>query len=75
MLPIGYSPYSFYTFETQQTKKIVESDLPFIVMSVMYIYLLALSWTPETAGCMFASKYLLPEASRFYAFLCIGINI
>jgi hypothetical protein len=43
------------------TKKIVESDLPFIVMSAMYFYLLALSWTSETAGLMFASKYFMPE--------------
>ena len=42
----------------------IESDLPFIVLGVMYIYLLALSWTPETLGLMFASKYWLPEASH-----------
>ncbi|KAG0593433.1 hypothetical protein M758_1G322300 [Ceratodon purpureus] len=43
------------------TKKIVQSDLPFIALAMMYIYLLSLSWTSETAGLMFASKYYLPE--------------
>ncbi|KAG0581439.1 hypothetical protein M758_4G265300 [Ceratodon purpureus] len=43
------------------TKRLVESDLPFVVLGAMYIYLLALSWTPETLNLMFASKYWLPE--------------
>lgn len=43
------------------TKKLVESDLPYVVLGVMYVYLLALSWTPETLSLMFASKYWLPE--------------
>lgn len=43
------------------TKKLVESDLPYVVLGAMYIYLLALSWTPETLSLMFASKYWLPE--------------
>ncbi|XP_024391769.1 protein MAO HUZI 4, chloroplastic isoform X4 [Physcomitrium patens] len=43
------------------TKKLVENDIPFIVLGAMYVYLLFLSWTPETLGLMFASKYWLPE--------------
>lgn len=48
----------------------MESDLPFILMGAMYIYLLTISWTPQTAGLMFASKYYLPEASQLFLLFC-----
>lgn len=47
--------------QRQWTKKLMESELPFLAMGAMYLYLMTLSWTPETAGLMFASKYYLPE--------------
>lgn len=47
--------------KSKWTKKLVESDLPFVILGAAYIFLLYLSWTPETLGLMFASKYLLPE--------------
>jgi hypothetical protein len=39
----------------------MESNLPYVVLGVLYAYLLFLSWTPETVRLIFASKYLLPE--------------
>ncbi|KAK8470110.1 hypothetical protein PHAVU_004G065900 [Phaseolus vulgaris] len=49
-------------FYTLMTKKCMESSVPYIGLGVLYAYLLHLSWTPETTGLIFASKYLLPEA-------------
>lgn len=43
------------------TKKLVESSFPYVVLGVLYLYLLFLSWSPETLPSMFASKYWLPE--------------
>eukprot|EP00250_Pteridium_aquilinum_P015365 c22543_g1_i2 orf=408-1277(-) len=43
------------------TKKLVESSFPYAVLGVLYVYLLFLSWSPETLQLMFASKYWLPE--------------
>ncbi|KAL3682124.1 hypothetical protein R1sor_000146 [Riccia sorocarpa] len=43
------------------TIKVMRSEMPYFVLGAGYIYLLALSWTPETLGLMFASKYWLPE--------------
>ncbi|KAD3640804.1 hypothetical protein E3N88_30027 [Mikania micrantha] len=43
------------------TKKCMKSSIPYVVLGVLYAYLLYLSWTPETIGLMFASKYWLPE--------------
>ncbi|KAF7820015.1 protein ABA DEFICIENT 4, chloroplastic-like isoform X2 [Senna tora] len=56
----------FYTLmvlapKSELTKKSVESSIPYVVLSVLYAYLLYLSWTPETVRLIFASKYLLPE--------------
>ncbi|KAK7381081.1 hypothetical protein VNO78_33605 [Psophocarpus tetragonolobus] len=56
----------FYTLmvvapNSELTKKSMESGVPDIVLGVLYAYLLFLSWTPETVGLIFASKYLLPE--------------
>ncbi|KAH9739354.1 protein ABA DEFICIENT 4 [Citrus sinensis] len=44
-----------------QTKKSMESSIPYVVLGVLYAYLLYLSWTPDTLRLMFASKYWLPE--------------
>jgi hypothetical protein len=71
-LSINSLPCDLYNFGTQQTKKLVESDLPYVVLGVMYVYLLALSWTPETLSLMFASKYWLPEASHLCCFSALG---
>uniref|UniRef100_K7LAY1 Protein ABA DEFICIENT 4, chloroplastic n=1 Tax=Glycine max TaxID=3847 RepID=K7LAY1_SOYBN len=46
----------FYTL-----MKSMESSIPYVVLSILYAYLLYLSWTPETVRLIFASKYLLPE--------------
>ncbi|KAK8944873.1 hypothetical protein KSP39_PZI007903 [Platanthera zijinensis] len=43
------------------TKKLMESDIPFGALGILYGCLLYLSWTPETLRVMFATKYLLPE--------------
>lgn len=43
------------------TKKVAESSIPYIVLAALYVYLLFLSWSPETLQLMFASKYWLPE--------------
>ncbi|KAL2610636.1 hypothetical protein R1flu_029209 [Riccia fluitans] len=43
------------------TVKMMRSEIPYFILGAGYIYLLALSWTPETLGLMFASKYWLPE--------------
>ncbi|XP_047182545.1 protein ABA DEFICIENT 4, chloroplastic-like [Vigna umbellata] len=56
----------FYTLmvlapNSELTKKSMESSVPYIGLGVLYAYLLHLSWTPETVGLIFASKYLLPE--------------
>ncbi|CAL0321666.1 unnamed protein product [Lupinus luteus] len=58
----------FYTLmvlapNSELTKKTMESSVPYVVLGVLYAYLLYLSWTPETVGLVFASKYLLPELS------------
>ncbi|CAJ1947431.1 unnamed protein product [Sphenostylis stenocarpa] len=56
----------FYTLmvlapNSEVTKKSMESSVPYIVLGALYAYLLYLSWTPETVGLIFATKYLLPE--------------
>ncbi|KAG5017885.1 hypothetical protein JHK85_024021 [Glycine max] len=56
----------FYTLmvlapKSELTKKSMESSIPYVVLSILYAYLLYLSWTPETVRLIFASKYLLPE--------------
>ncbi|KAG0495486.1 hypothetical protein HPP92_000177 [Vanilla planifolia] len=43
------------------TRRATESNLPFVVLGVVYAYLLYRSWTPDTMRLMFASKYWLPE--------------
>lgn len=43
------------------TRKLVESNLPYVVLGVLYLYLLSISWSPDTLQLMFASKYWLPE--------------
>ncbi|KAH6759979.1 abscisic acid 4 [Perilla frutescens var. hirtella] len=55
-----------YTFmvvapQSEFTKKIVASSIPYIALGILYAYLLYLSWTPDTIRLMFASKYWLPE--------------
>jgi hypothetical protein len=45
------------------TKKCMESSVPYIILGVLYVYLLYISWTPETLKYMFSSKYMLPELS------------
>ena len=54
-------PDSFSLNAKMQTKKSMESSIPYVVLSILYAYLLYLSWTPETVRLIFASKYLLPE--------------
>lgn len=44
-----------------QTKKSMQSSIPYVVLGILYAYLLYFSWTPETMQLMFASKYWLPE--------------
>lgn len=44
-----------------QTDRLMRSEIPYLILGAGYIYLLALSWTPETLGLMFSSKYWLPE--------------
>lgn len=56
----GLKPFS----TNDQTKKLVESSFPYVVLGVLYLYLLFLSWSPETLPSMFASKYWLPEVLR-----------
>ncbi|KAI3813484.1 hypothetical protein L1987_18209 [Smallanthus sonchifolius] len=56
----------FYTLmvaapRAELTKKCMRSSIPYVVLGVLYTYLLYLSWTPDTIGLMFASKYWLPE--------------
>ena len=51
-----------------QTKKSMESTIPYVVLGLSYAYLLYLSWTPDTIKQMFASKYWLPE-------VCVNWNI
>ncbi|BBN12369.1 protein MpABA4 [Marchantia polymorpha subsp. ruderalis] len=43
------------------TDRLMRSEIPYLILGAGYIYLLALSWTPETLGLMFSSKYWLPE--------------
>ncbi|KAL8476619.1 hypothetical protein ACS0TY_029062 [Phlomoides rotata] len=47
--------------QAEFTKKIVGSSAPYIGLGLLYVYLLYLSWTPDTIRLMFASKYWLPE--------------
>ncbi|KAI4389314.1 hypothetical protein MLD38_001551 [Melastoma candidum] len=56
----------FYTLmiaapKAEMTRKCIQSCIPFIALGLLYAYLLYLSWTPDTLGLMFASKYWLPE--------------
>ncbi|KAG7650827.1 Protein ABA DEFICIENT 4 [Arabidopsis thaliana] len=58
----------FYTLmvvapKAEITKKCMESSVPYIILGVLYVYLLYISWTPETLKYMFSSKYMLPELS------------
>ncbi|KAJ7523690.1 hypothetical protein O6H91_18G058400 [Diphasiastrum complanatum] len=45
------------------TKKLVESNVPYIVLGGLYVYLLHGSWTSETLQLIFATKHYLPELS------------
>ncbi|KAI7725693.1 hypothetical protein M8C21_018470 [Ambrosia artemisiifolia] len=56
----------FYTLmvaapKSELTKKCMRSSIPYVVLGMLYVYLLYLSWTPETICLVFASKYWLPE--------------
>ncbi|KAM6567281.1 hypothetical protein CsatA_026409 [Cannabis sativa] len=56
----------FYTLmvvapKSELTKKSMQSSIPYVMLGLLYAYLLYLSWTPETIGMIFTSKYLLPE--------------
>lgn len=43
------------------TKRLMDSNIPYGLLGILYGYLLYLSWTPETLRVIFATKYLLPE--------------
>ncbi|EFJ34802.1 hypothetical protein SELMODRAFT_68744, partial [Selaginella moellendorffii] len=43
------------------TKRVIESNIPHVVLGAMYTYLLSISWTPNTLHYMFATKHYLPE--------------
>nr|XP_016446654.1 PREDICTED: protein ABA DEFICIENT 4, chloroplastic-like isoform X1 [Nicotiana tabacum] len=43
------------------TQKMMESSIPYIVLGLLYVYLLYLSWTPDTMQLLFPNKYWLPE--------------
>lgn len=58
-----------------QTKKSMESSIPYVVLGVLYAYLLYLSWTPDTLRLMFASKYWLPEVYIYFSFIGPEFNI
>ena len=49
-----------------QTKRTMESGIPYIVLGTLYAYLLYLSWTPESLQLMFASEYFLPEVCPLF---------
>ncbi|KAK9700186.1 hypothetical protein RND81_08G222000 [Saponaria officinalis] len=56
----------FYTLmlaapKADLTKKTMRSSFPYVGLGLLYMYLLWLSWTPDTIRLMFASKYWLPE--------------
>lgn len=56
----------FYTLmvvapTAELTKKTMKSNIPYVVLGLLYACLLYLSWTPDTIRLMFASKYWLPE--------------
>ncbi|CAK7323539.1 unnamed protein product [Dovyalis caffra] len=44
-----------------QTRKSMESSIPYVVLGLIYAFLLCLSWTPDTIRMMFTSQYWLPE--------------
>ncbi|CAK8540573.1 unnamed protein product [Lathyrus sativus] len=60
---LPYYTLMVFAPKSELTKKSMESNLPCVVLGVLYAYLLYLSWTPETVRLIFASKYLLPELS------------
>ncbi|KAI0492504.1 hypothetical protein KFK09_026777 [Dendrobium nobile] len=43
------------------TRRAMKSDLPYVVLGLVYAFLLYHSWSPDTLRLMFASKYWLPE--------------
>ncbi|CAK9317925.1 unnamed protein product [Citrullus colocynthis] len=47
--------------KSELTKRSMQSNIPYVVLGLLYAYLLYLSWTPETMQLIFASKYWLPE--------------
>ncbi|XP_022148183.1 protein ABA DEFICIENT 4, chloroplastic [Momordica charantia] len=47
--------------KSELTKRSMQSNIPYVVLGLLYAYLLYLSWTPETVQLIFASKYWLPE--------------
>ncbi|KAL5096024.1 hypothetical protein RYX36_000351 [Vicia faba] len=60
---LPYYTLMVFAPKSELTKKSMQSNLPYVVLGILYAYLLFLSWTPETARLIFASKYLLPELS------------
>ncbi|XP_047334067.1 protein ABA DEFICIENT 4, chloroplastic-like [Impatiens glandulifera] len=47
--------------KSELTKRSMESNVPYVILGLVYAHLLYLSWTPDTLRLIFASKYFLPE--------------
>ncbi|KAK3257330.1 hypothetical protein CYMTET_33581 [Cymbomonas tetramitiformis] len=43
------------------TRRVMQSPLPCCVLAVMYVYLLYVSWAPDTLQKMFSNQYFFPE--------------
>ncbi|XP_070012735.1 protein ABA DEFICIENT 4, chloroplastic-like isoform X2 [Nicotiana sylvestris] len=67
VFPLGtLAVLPFYFFMVVAPKaalaqKVMESSIPYIVLGLLYVYLVYLSWTPDTMQLLFPNKYLLPE--------------
>eukprot|EP00959_Pyramimonas_sp_CCMP1952_P033130 694863-Pyramimonas_sp.AAC.1 len=56
------------TFLGLQTKRVIASPIIDVVLSTMYIYLLAHSWQPDTARLiMNPDAYYLPSVSQAFS--------
>ncbi|XP_020590079.1 protein MAO HUZI 4, chloroplastic-like isoform X2 [Phalaenopsis equestris] len=55
--------YTLMVFVPKSTlaKRVMESNIPFASLAILYGCLVYLSWTPSTLTLLFASKYWLPE--------------
>ncbi|XP_015160954.1 uncharacterized protein [Solanum tuberosum] len=81
VFPLGtIAVLPFYVFmvvapKAKFTQKVMESNIPYIVLGLLYSYLLYLSWTPDTLQLLFPSNTSWIPEVRIQNFKFIIVEI